>query len=874
MDTLYQSESFTVTHNRVIQGDFEAVATSANEMSSTYQSPANASFPRHLEFKFSLNGKDNELPFGSNHVEVLRPTDGKVTVPLRVFGEQDETTPEAPAEDAFLEPNTEVTFQLDLSPVLEAFEQEGFYEGTDGSRLAKEDFIGVFIAGNREPLSWDFENLLIRPYTQLKDEDGDGIYTVTLGFNVYNEENFTASEWKATVDVSQYPTYTSGKPLLDAFHVMSLEELVNDVWPEQTFKAGKSWGGVRTRDISYSILLSLAILEPEISMNSLRFKTGNGRVTQDTGTGGAWPISTDRMTWSLAAWGGDLTTGDKAWLQEAYGLLRTSAEHDLKTIQDPLTGLMKGESSFLDWRKQSYPRWMGPIDIYNSLNLGTNAVHYQTYRILDQMAEELGEPTDRWDAVAEQIKQGINEHLWVAERGYYAQYLYGREFMQASERSEALGEALCVLFGIAEGERAQQVVANTPVVKYGVPCFYPQIPDISPYHNNGIWPFVQAYYTWAAAEANNAEAVSFGMAGLYRAAGLFLTNKENMVAESGDFEGTEINSDAQLWSVAGNLSMVYRILMGTRFSASGIEFKPFVPEAYAGEHVVQGMKYRNATFNVTVTGWGNRIASVNGDASQAGTSVVFPSDVEGTVDLVIELTNSMEDVATGIHLVENRESLPTPNMASDSEKLLGGGADGEQWRLMANGMELDNWPSMLNEHYNETSLRVADTEGYWSFISEPDDNAASVGRIIEAESFGRAVATTDGAQGYSGAGFVKLTKQQNLELTATMEIQKAGWYRVDVRYSNGSGRINTNNQCALRSLYLDEQPWGVLVMPQLGLEEWSTWGYSNGLRRYFEPGTYSLALRFEDHNENMNFETNTAFLDHLRVVPLPGEPTL
>jgi len=49
----------------------------------------------------------------------------------------------------------------------------------------------------------------------------------------------------------------------------------------------------------------------------------------------------------------------------------------MNVAYDAGTGLVKGESSFLDWREQTYPKWMQPADIYESENLGTNAVHYQ-----------------------------------------------------------------------------------------------------------------------------------------------------------------------------------------------------------------------------------------------------------------------------------------------------------------------------------------------------------------------------------------------------------------------------------------------------------------------------------------------------------------
>ncbi len=70
-----------------------------------------------------------------------------------------------------------------------------------------------------------------------------------------------------------------------------------------------------------------------------------------------------------------------------------------------------------------------------------------------------------------------------------------------------------------------------------------------------------SYYTWAAAKTGNSLAVEHGLASIYRSTGMFLTNKENMVAQNGNSLGTEINSDRQLWSVAGNLATFYRVFL-------------------------------------------------------------------------------------------------------------------------------------------------------------------------------------------------------------------------------------------------------------------------------------------------------------------------
>ena len=45
------------------------------------------------------------------------------------------------------------------------------------------------------------------------------------------------------------------------------------------------------------------------------------------------------------------------------------------------TGMVKNESSFLDWRQQTYPAWMQPADIYQSENLVVENGDYQGTQI-------------------------------------------------------------------------------------------------------------------------------------------------------------------------------------------------------------------------------------------------------------------------------------------------------------------------------------------------------------------------------------------------------------------------------------------------------------------------------------------------------------
>jgi hypothetical protein len=140
-------------------------------------------------------------------------------------------------------------------------------------------------------------------------------------------------------------------------------------------------------------------------------------------------------------------------------------------------------------------------------------------------------------------------------------------------------------------------------------------------------------------------------------------------------------------------------------------------------------------------------------------------------------------------------------------------------------------------------------------------------QVIEMEQFG--VPSGLPYVNYSGAGFLELSNQVNTAITWTIEVKEAGRYLLDFRYSNGSGPWNTDNKCALRSLYLNEKYSGSMVFPQRGKDEWSDWGYSNARVVDLPAGKITLRLVLERWNTNMNVEVNTAMLDAMRLLRLP-----
>ncbi|MEO9021402.1 MAG: hypothetical protein ABI237_05445 [Ginsengibacter sp.] len=869
-NVIYQSKEFSVYRDSVVQDSFVAKALSRNELVSNYTSPADNSKSPEVKFKFSINGADNSAPVGKDNVIICARDDENYKTPVIPFGQQFiDSTKVLPGD--YLKKDIKLTLRVDMNDVLKSFKDKGFYSCFDGKKIYTNDFKGVFVAGNIAPLTWDFNNLYSHKELELNDDDHDGIYEITLTLNQNPDANKTATSWKLTKDISAFPQYHSPDALPDVLYNLALEEMQNAIEPDSTFRTGKEWAGVWTRDISYSIILSMAILQPKVAMISLKKKVKNGKIIQDTGTGGAYPVSTDREVWSVAAWEVYKVTGDEDWLKYAYEIIRNSINDDLHNIYDLQTGMVKGESSFLDWREQTYPTWMQPADIYESECLGTNAVHYEANTVLSEMAAvlEFKEDVKKYNDVATKIKSGINQYLWQEDKGYFGQYLYGRNDKILSPKSEALGEALSVIFGVADQKRQQKTISNTPVTAYGISCIYPQIPGIPPYHNNAVWPFVESFWAQASARAGNEASVVKAIASVYRPAALFLTNKENFVAANGDYAGTQINSSNMLWSLSGSISLVYKVLFGIQFGADHIFFEPFVPKVFKGTRTLNNFKYRNSVLNIELDGYGNLIKSFSIDGKESSEHSI-PSTLQGDHQIKIVLAN--KDIPSQkINSVPDIFSPQMPEVHYENGILTwkDTSAHISSFKVLENGK--------LLKEISETSLKI-DTGKYGnyqiiavdknkteSFASEPlQVYPKESEQIIQVEDFVPKSLKT--YQGFTGNGFVETSKTINRKIECTIHVNEDGNYILDVRYANGNGPINTENKCAFRTISIDHIASGTLVFPQRGKEEWSNWGWSNSLKATLTKGTHLVSISFENWNENMNGDINEAMLDCVRLI--------
>jgi hypothetical protein len=592
-------------------------------------------------------------------------------------------------------------------------------------------------------------------------------------------------------------------------------------------------------------------------------------LSRTLGRGGAWPVSSDRTTWVLAAWEIYKVTGDEEWLNTSFDIIRNTLEDDFRTIRSSLTGMYKGESSFLDWREQTYPKWMSNIDIYESENLGTNAVHYQAHMILAKMAKLLNKPSQTYMDRAEKIKKGINKYLWMKEKGYYGQYLYGRTSLTISKRFETLGEALAILFNVADEEQAKSIIENAPLTSFGASCIYPQIPGIPPYHNNGIWPFVQSYWNLAAAKVGNEDVLNHGLASIYRAGALFLTNYENFVAENGDYVGTEINSHRMLWSMAGNLAMVHRVFIGMSFETGGVRFQPVIPSNYSGKKRLSNFVYRNSILDIEVEGYGDEIKSITLDGETL-IDAFLPATIEGAHKIVIKMANNRMK-SDKLNLVKNRFSLQNPQITLQGDKIVWDTiSQALSYNIYRNGKLFEStnttYFQIKKSRFSEYAVSAVDRYGDESFLSEPIALSANNEIILQIENYYPKANLP--YTNFTGEGFIEIRTLINNKIGFKVDISEPGNYVLDCRYSNGSGPWNTDNNCGIRSLYANGKYFGVLVFPQRGENEWSDWGWTNSLKINLKEGKNELKIVFEEWNNNMDGEINDAMIDCIRLIKI------
>ncbi len=525
------------------------------------------------------------------------------------------------------------------------------------------------------------------------------------------------------------PLVRTGSSLLDALYALAVQEAGQDSTEHVThgdynngadmdctadgtgcFYTGKNWTSIWTRDVSYSAALGLSALDPVRMRNTLEFRLSDRRtgwydeapdpqILQDSGTGGGYPNSTDRVSWATGAaevlnWLPDEYRD--AFAATSYTALSNTIDHDRQVVFDTQNQLYSGESSFLDWRWQTYPSWIGldMTQIAQSMSLSTNVTHWIAIDQAATLAARAGDAAKatRYRTWADDLAEAIRTRFWLPERGQFSALVTGTLDPAPTERYDALGTALVILSGIATPQQAAQAIASYPQTSSGAPVIWPQQSSIwdnrsqLSYHNNAAWPFVTAFLLEAAAKVGNDTAASRQVDALVRTPALYGSNYENVNIVGGGLN-TDTNSERQLWSVAGMLGSFQKTMFGVDASADGLTVEPYLTAQTRQKYfpdsdkiVLEGLSYRGRTVDVEVALPGSAATAgsyqvtgltVNGQAVQPG-AVISPAALgaEGahaTVAVTLGApTASVPATATAAVEVGNQEAQYGPDVPTVS----------------------------------------------------------------------------------------------------------------------------------------------------------------------------------------------------------------
>jgi hypothetical protein len=207
-----------------------------------------------------------------------------------------------------------------------------------------------------------------------------------------------------------------------------------------------------------------------------------------------------------------------------------------------------------------------------------------------------------------------------------------------------------------------------------------------------------------------------------------------------------------------------------------------------------------------------------------------------------------------MHNMNNTIAPDTPRVQRETESLTWNIIPGAtSYQIFANGARVQTTQQTqitLPEESRLTEYQVAalTDDKQVSFLSEP---------LVVGDAAMRIPSPTIVDASSDPAGYIELDQQHpNLILNAT--VPKDGDYSLAFLYANGSGPINTDNKCAIRTLFVDGSEIGPIVLPQRGTGLWDDWGLSNHIALSLAAGRHRFELRFLPFDTNMNRGINQA----------------
>ncbi|MGA2257739.1 MAG: hypothetical protein ABSG53_24010 [Thermoguttaceae bacterium] len=419
--------------------------------------------------------------------------------------------------------------------------------------------------------------------------------------------------------------------------------------PVPVILAGLDYNTPWTRDASINAWNGASLIIPEVARNTLLsvLTRSNGKVRIG---GQYW----DCIVWTTGAWNHYLYAGDREFLALALDATRNSLTYFEQTEFDANDNLFRGpawsdgiaaypdeyadaggSSGILDWPKHNPGKVSKPGYGIPMKALSTNCLFYNAYVTAGKIALELKASVDpQWEVKAANLKQAINTRLWNEATGCY-RVLVGP--LGNCDQQEGLGSSYALLFGIAEGARADSVFSHQHVTPAGLPCGWPNLPRYESKdgmsfgrHIGTVWPQIQGFWADAAARAGHSKVFAHELFNLSAHAARDKQFAEIYHPITGRiYGGLQENggkgiilwqaTSRQTWAATAYLRMVFLGLAGLRVETAGVRFQPCLPNGVSFVEL-RNLAYRRMTLDVTVRGNGTRVKRllINGQEVKDG----------------------------------------------------------------------------------------------------------------------------------------------------------------------------------------------------------------------------------------------------------------
>lgn len=674
-------------------------------------------------------------------------------------------------------------------------------------------------------------------------------------------------------------TFSSSFPLLDFLYRL---------------EASASPSGRYSAQTPYEIYLNP--LQNDSARQALESRLRNGLVIPYDTRSYGWPVINSNAEWLLGASELAVAEGDSRWLRSVRQTARSVLDTDLRVSYDPDCGLFTGVPHYVATASGILPPWMEPADVGQLVTLGVNSAYCGALRILENTDPTLdgsGADKSRWrlSLTSDSLLRALKKEMWLPNRGFFSAMNYGvppcRISLQATDN---LALSFAVLTGTAAGAMADAIVRKTPVPYSGVRMFQPQLPPAGGTVRKEISPMLlQTAWTIACARTGNEAAYASAVGSLLAAEGERLTGDRHRLPS---FR-------------SAFTALITRGLLGIRFTADGIAFAPYVPENLPGEKSVGNLRYRDAIFDVTITGTGKVVSTftIDGHPSEP----FLPADLRGRHRIGITLAGATSDPGFVTRL-EEPQLLPLPPRVTwnaDRQATISPGtlpapvseasvaesfgapvpADGDDCYLVyLNGIleeEIFRADYALYDARSFTAVQfcpLVDSQ-FQGFSTRPYVWVPPAARhIIYAPLLARS-GTKVLEDRKLAERFVESTRFKNRSLRFGFDAPSAGRYLIDIHYASGLGVVNAQRRVALRRLRADGKDAGVFVFNQLtpatarGAGEGDSWqemtSWTNALTVPLREGRNELELRYYQPSPvYADPLSNTVLFDIIRILPL------